>query len=175
MMLLFVSPAVFAADLPSWWPSGYAVTDLKYFPYTDSQMFIDKTTLPKNEGGYALIDGKQWHFYVVPPQKNADCGKIVYPALKQQLLREGFRNVHEDWILQKGEGENAQYVHFGGGCNITIAAPAPNPFRVTLKAPAATPEVFGKKDDIPYLSPIPAARSYQEKTTSPDRGRSRLA
>ncbi len=153
---LFAIPA-FAVELPSWFPkpANAAITDVKYTLYDKSYLFLDRSPLPKDAGGYREVYGKTWNFNMKPATgRSADCGKQVYPPLKAELTKQGFTLAHEDWNLQKGEGEHATYVHFGGACDIRIIEVAPNPFHITLKAPAATPETIGPKENVPYLAPI---------------------
>lgn len=168
----------FAADekpsLPSWFPQPaglFGVKDLHQYAYADFDVSIDgKTTLPRNEGGDAVATGRLWRFDLDDPKDNA------WTVVANDLLKQGFRFVHGDMssvsassTLQKGEGDHAIYVSFWQCCDsAAIIQPAPNPFHVTLKAPSATPEVFGDQDDIPYITPVAGSELVSGKTETDD-------
>ncbi len=159
--------------LPSWFPSPdglYKVSDLKYYAYNEWDLNIDKTTMKRNSGGYVPVAGKVWRFTLDDAKPDAWTSTI------KRLQQQGFKFVYGDMesaksssTLQKGEGDHAVYVAFWQCCNAgVIVEPGPNPFHVTLKAPAATPETFGEKADIPYVSPLPGSRMTSGKNETGD-------
>lgn len=159
--------------LPSWFPPAnglYKVGALKYYAYNEWDLSIDKTTMKKNSGGYVPVAGKVWRFALDDPKPDA------WKSTIERLQKQGFHFVHGDMAsagssstLQKGEGDHATYVAFWQCCNAAvIVEPGPNPFHVTLKPPAPTPETFTDKQDIPYVSPIPGSKLVSGRTQTGD-------
>ena len=160
---LFLCAVAFAAveqaPPPPWFPppSGYTLARSTYADYDELNMQV-----PPQE---RKIQGKVWRLRIEPvdpADKKADCKKEIQPRLKQALQHDGFRFVHEDWILQRGDGEHVTYVKFSG-CDVYILEPQPNPMRPTLRPPGATPETIGARDDVPYLSPVEGSTLLEGK------------
>ena len=148
------------ASLPSWFPDPgklFKVDDLKYtdYDYWDD-LELDESPIPKDVNGNRPVAGRIWQFTMEDRQPDAWMG------LRKKLEPLGFRMAGGDRndadpgtaALQKGEGEHAVYVDFWNHNKLAIIEVVPNPFHVSLKPPAAKPEKFGTKDDIPYLAPI---------------------
>ena len=133
-------------------------------------MRIDKTAMKRNSGGYVPVTGKVWRFQLQDPKPDA------WKSTIERLEQQGFKFVHGNMesagsssTLQKGEGEQATYVAFWQCCNAAvIVQPGPNPFHVTLTRPAAAPESFGEKADIPYVSPIAGSKLASGKNQTGD-------
>lgn len=170
---LLLSFSAFAAEqkpsLPPWFPPPnglYTIGRYSYHVYDEFDLSIDKTTMKKNSGGYVPVTGKVWQFELDDPKADAWTSTI------KRLQQQGFRFVHGEMeganrssTLQKGEGDHATYVAFWECCHsAAIVEPGTNPFHVSLKPPAATPEKFTDKQDIPYVTPIPGSKLTGGKT-----------
>ena len=167
---VFLAAALFACSLlaaettpslPSWFPAPagrYEVNQLTYRAYDEFNLRSDHPLpgIAKNSGGYWLVHGKTWQFELKNPKPDA------WTSTAEQLLAQGFKFIHGDMksvkgssAFMKGEGEHAIYVAFWQCCNsAAIIETAPNPFHITLKAPAQTAEAYTDKEIVPWMPPI---------------------
>ena len=166
LFALFGATAIAAEpkpSLPPWFPAPgdlFKVDDVKYTDY-DLWDFLelDASPIAKDSGGYRPVAGRIWQFTMEDRKPDAWMG------LRRKLEAQGFRMAGGDpkepdpgmAAVQKGEGEHATYIETWNHNKLAIIEIVPNPYHVTLKPPAAKPEKFSAKDDIPYLAPIPGS------------------